>query len=549
MLDDSSGEEMMLAIQDLWTRRGPIKHIYSDNGKNFVKCANILKEEQLRALIRDKGIQWHFNTPFNPQAGGVWERLIRDIKRAMEVVIGTKTVVGEKVFQQTLLQIEDMMNSRPLTHIPTSPDDDEPLTPNFLIKNHPGYSLVLNDAGEIDSTLTIQKSQFYASQIMRRWTREYLPIIAQHPRSRRAGPISATEGDYVLYVDPVSMPNKWPKGIVTKVYRGRDNIGRAADITLPDGRVLPRRPAFRLAKLVSSTGKKIATCKHQQNKTSTFSAENFARREKVQRKNTRQSGTINFIYRSSSNIPAVNNIANVETMKPTISKAKDLALKVYNADFMSTYEIQNEDSFLGRAFRSVLAEQSTPRATENRRTLKLANIDCEATIFDVLIFITNLGLRPTWVKCENINSPTLHVFARATSSSLCEDLSRQKFAKMNGRDVLMTMPRGERDYLREKGLEHALISWAPTDLHRSLPIIISRARDTRQRRKAMRRIPRIWRDALDEETDPPQDDERFEGEAQQEATTALSRLNLQVPAARRLRELVNGPQRRYSEDD
>ncbi|CAG4969741.1 unnamed protein product [Colias eurytheme] len=62
-------------------RRGTPKHIYSDNGTNFVKANSIISEEyeQLQSIfnnsfyreITDMKIEWHFNAPAWPTAGGL----------------------------------------------------------------------------------------------------------------------------------------------------------------------------------------------------------------------------------------------------------------------------------------------------------------------------------------------------------------------------------------------------------------------------------------------------------------------------------------------
>lgn len=79
-------------------------------------------------------IEWIFNCPLFPHAGGCWERLVRSIKRAM----GHASLFGEKLHEHGLYSLmceaENIVNSRPLTHIPLDALTEEPLTPNhFLI--------------------------------------------------------------------------------------------------------------------------------------------------------------------------------------------------------------------------------------------------------------------------------------------------------------------------------------------------------------------------------------------------------------------------------
>lgn len=250
-LDAMSTDEMLLAIQELWTRRGPVKIIVSDNGKNFIGSANFLKREFLQRMANEFNVKWIFNPPYTPQWGGAWERLIRDIKRALKASMRGK-IISEKEFDVVLLQIEDIINSRPLTHVPASPDDEFPISPNLLVKLHPGYPFIDSDiklgSEEKDTRKMIKRSRDIVRQFMSRWVKEYLPIITRAPANGK-GKSSIKEGDFVIYCDPTINPSKWQRGIVKIAHAGRDGIARVADIKLLSGEILEKRSAYRLAKL------------------------------------------------------------------------------------------------------------------------------------------------------------------------------------------------------------------------------------------------------------------------------------------------------------
>ncbi|XP_070492311.1 uncharacterized protein [Chironomus tepperi] len=210
-LDSLTADEMLLAIQDVWTRRGPIRHLYSDNGRNFLGASNIIKAEHHQQLASDKKISWHFNPPLTPHWGGVWERLIRDVKRAIHFEMNKK-VIKEKLFDCVLLQVEDIMNSRPLTHLPVSPDDLCPITPNLLIKQHPGYSFIGDNTATSSDDLhhmTVRAKKI-AEKFTQRWIKEYLPIITKSD-ARRHNKQGLDVGDYVIYTDPTIKPANWKK--------------------------------------------------------------------------------------------------------------------------------------------------------------------------------------------------------------------------------------------------------------------------------------------------------------------------------------------------
>lgn len=68
-------------------------------------------EHQLQ-LAKHK-IQFHFNPPGAPHFGGTWEREIRSVKTALYRVVGSQAVT-EKVLHTVLLEVEDMLNAKPL---------------------------------------------------------------------------------------------------------------------------------------------------------------------------------------------------------------------------------------------------------------------------------------------------------------------------------------------------------------------------------------------------------------------------------------------------
>ena len=77
-------------IRRLVARRGPVQSILSDNGSNFVGANNELKEEIKRLEtdgIKTKAariqIRWNFNTPLASHHGGVWESLIKQVRRIL----------------------------------------------------------------------------------------------------------------------------------------------------------------------------------------------------------------------------------------------------------------------------------------------------------------------------------------------------------------------------------------------------------------------------------------------------------------------------------
>lgn len=112
--------------------------IRSDNGTNFIGAQRELKKEQqafdfdkIQTELTNNGIEWSFNCPANPSAGGCWERLVQCVKRVLQRTL-KEAAPRLETFHSVLIEAENIVNSRPLTDIPLSSTSAEPLTPNHF---------------------------------------------------------------------------------------------------------------------------------------------------------------------------------------------------------------------------------------------------------------------------------------------------------------------------------------------------------------------------------------------------------------------------------
>ena len=120
---DTSAKELIESLKRFIARRGCPREILSDNGGAF-----IAKDTQV--YVAERNIKWKFSLAKAPWYGGIWERLVQSVKRALKRVV-SRAILSFSEIQTVLLEIEAILNSRPLC---TLFDDDmeEPLTPNHL---------------------------------------------------------------------------------------------------------------------------------------------------------------------------------------------------------------------------------------------------------------------------------------------------------------------------------------------------------------------------------------------------------------------------------
>jgi len=127
------------ALRPFIGRRGKPEIVYSDNGTNFVGTECVLREELQRFYahcnhnqLRQRGVAWHFNPPTASHMSGVWERLIRSVRKILPALLSEQTITDEGLMT-LMVEVEAILNSRPLTPVTFDPKDDELLTPNHLL--------------------------------------------------------------------------------------------------------------------------------------------------------------------------------------------------------------------------------------------------------------------------------------------------------------------------------------------------------------------------------------------------------------------------------
>ncbi|XP_072934833.1 uncharacterized protein [Epargyreus clarus] len=106
LVSDLSSSAFLAALRRMASRRGAPRHIYYDNGTNFVGASRTLQksfidQQQLLdpALLQelsDMNVEWHINAPSWPSAGGLWEAAVKSLKYHLRRVIGEQKLTYEE---------------------------------------------------------------------------------------------------------------------------------------------------------------------------------------------------------------------------------------------------------------------------------------------------------------------------------------------------------------------------------------------------------------------------------------------------------------------
>ncbi|CAC5406219.1 unnamed protein product [Mytilus coruscus] len=172
------------AIRRFIARRGVPEFIRTDNGTNLVGSERELREEinrwnmnRMQEFMIQRHIQWEFNPPSASHFGGVWERLIRSVLKALFSIMHEQNIrLTDEGLMTLFCEVEGILNGRPITEASNSITDLKVLTPNHLILQRPGESFHLvcslrptamskGDGGKFNILLICW------------WRKEYLPLL------------------------------------------------------------------------------------------------------------------------------------------------------------------------------------------------------------------------------------------------------------------------------------------------------------------------------------------------------------------------------------
>lgn len=238
LVSDLTKEAFLAALNRFIARRGKPRNIFSDNGTTFVGAFNELARllsQDLSFNNIDPGINFSFIPAYTPHFGGLWESAVKSTKHHLRRILGLTNLTFEEM-ATCLIQVEAILNSRPLTPLSNDPSDLAPLTPaHFLI----GRSLIMLphpqiQNAKVNSLQRFRRIEYLKQHFWARFSHEYVLWLQERTKwCRSSGELK--EGTLVVIKDKTLPPLMWLLGRITHVLPGRDGIARVADILTRKG--------------------------------------------------------------------------------------------------------------------------------------------------------------------------------------------------------------------------------------------------------------------------------------------------------------------------
>ena len=156
--------------------------------------------------------------------------------------------------QTIIVEIEALLNDRPLTHSSPDLDDPEPIMPSHLLHGRRITTLrhVATEDDEIadpnfgDTSHIKHRARMHTviiKHFWNRWKHEYLTALRETHRTTGNNKQQVNIGDIVLVHDDSARVN-WKLAIIESVNKGKDGLIRSANIRTATGRT--NRPIARL---------------------------------------------------------------------------------------------------------------------------------------------------------------------------------------------------------------------------------------------------------------------------------------------------------------
>ncbi|KAI8430326.1 hypothetical protein MSG28_000632 [Choristoneura fumiferana] len=259
LVNDLTTQSFILALKRLISRRGLCNTIYSDNAKNFHGAHNELnalykmfKNKDSYSEIIDftsqKCIKWCFTVPLASHMGGIYESAIKLCKNLLKRQLGNLKMHYEQL-NTILIQIEGILNSRPLCALSDMPNDLTCLTPgHFLIGNSivdvPEPRLLDVQDNRLNKYQLICKLK---QQFWNQWSKQYLCELQNRAKWYNANK-NIEVSDLVIIKEDNLPPSYWCLARVLKVYRNTsDNLVRSVLLKTANGEY--HRPISKLVLL------------------------------------------------------------------------------------------------------------------------------------------------------------------------------------------------------------------------------------------------------------------------------------------------------------
>ncbi|XP_033218230.1 uncharacterized protein LOC117173697 [Belonocnema kinseyi] len=247
LVSDLTTEAFIACLKRLFSRRGISKTIHSDNATNFVGASRELMElnklfqsaehnEMVQKFLANQTVTWKFIPPRSPHFGGLWKAAVKSFKHHLVRTVGDTLLTFEQL-ETCVVEIEAILNSRPISPMSPDPHDLQPLTPAHFLIGGPLTSFPQMDLTETTSNRISawQHAQKLRQHFWKRWQKEYLHQLTVRSKWQGNANPCIKLNTLVIIMEDNLPPLQWKLHRIVDTHPGQDGIIRVATVKIDTG--------------------------------------------------------------------------------------------------------------------------------------------------------------------------------------------------------------------------------------------------------------------------------------------------------------------------
>jgi len=247
---DMTARSFLFAFRKFAARRGPISVMYSDNAQTF-RCINrhlqlLNADPTIHDYLAARKTLWIFSASLAPWWGGFWERMVRSVKDLLRRSNG-RACLDYIELETSLVEIESVINARPISYVGEGADDPLPITPNQFLNNRRSTRADPEPAIKVEAPTSTSATLLeldklrrdYVTDICSKFVNDYLLQLDKFHSKGKSGK-KIRLGEIVVIHDEHSKRLMWSVGVVKELIPSRDGLIRSAMLKVPNGNIINR---------------------------------------------------------------------------------------------------------------------------------------------------------------------------------------------------------------------------------------------------------------------------------------------------------------------
>ena len=102
------------------------------SGEELREAIGGWNKSKIGEFLLQKEVRWVFNPPAASHMGGIWERMIRSVRKVLNALLKNQSPNDEGL-STLMCEVEAILSCRPLTKVSDDPNGLQALSPNHLL--------------------------------------------------------------------------------------------------------------------------------------------------------------------------------------------------------------------------------------------------------------------------------------------------------------------------------------------------------------------------------------------------------------------------------